>query len=142
MYRLYSNGFILMTKAIFDSHSLTTSVLYTKLHCTALFRIYPPYNLQLLLIHSLTTLYYTTLHCTVLHSLYLLTGLFKVALSLLGSLQPRLLELEDFESIVMLMREWKRKGTFYTHLAIFTLLYCIVLYVLCIVYSNIAFFIV
>ena len=119
MYQLYSNGFMHMTKAVFYSHSLTTSVLYTTLHCSAYI---PPYNLQLLLIHSLTTLYYTTLHCTVLHSLYLLTGLFKVALSLLGSLQPRLLELEDFESIVMLMREWKRKGAFYTHLAVFTLL--------------------
>jgi len=37
-------------------------------------------------------------------------GMFKVALSLLGSLQPKLLELDDFESIVMLMREWKREG--------------------------------
>jgi hypothetical protein len=37
-------------------------------------------------------------------------GLFKVALSLLGSLQPKLLALDDFESIVMLMREWKREG--------------------------------
>jgi len=40
-------------------------------------------------------------------------GLFKVALSVLGSLQTRLLELEDFESIVMLMREWKREGNFF-----------------------------
>lgn len=36
--------------------------------------------------------------------------MFKVALSLLGSLQPKLLQLDDFESIVMLMREWKREG--------------------------------
>lgn len=36
--------------------------------------------------------------------------MFKVALSLLGSLQPKLMALEDFESIVMLMREWKREG--------------------------------
>ena len=40
----------------------------------------------------------------------MLLGMFKVALSLLGSLQPKLLELDDFESIVMLMREWKREG--------------------------------
>lgn len=121
-----------MTKAIFYSHSLTTSVLQTTLHCIVLhispLITYNSYSFTLLLP-------YTILHCIVLHSLHLPTGLFKVALSLLGSLQPRLLELEDFESIVMLMREWKRKGTFYTHYAVFTLLYCIVLYVLCTVYS-------
>ena len=78
-----------------------------------------------LLTHSLSH-YFCTIHCTVLYSLHLLTGLFKVALSLLGSLQPRLLELEDFESIVMLMREWKRKGTFYTRLA--GCIYLIILY--------------
>jgi len=37
-------------------------------------------------------------------------GLFRVALSLLGSLKAQLLELEDFEGVVMLMREWKREG--------------------------------
>jgi hypothetical protein len=37
-------------------------------------------------------------------------GLFRVALSLLGSLKDRLLELDDFEAVVMLMREWQRQG--------------------------------
>ena len=37
-----------------------------------------------------------------------------MALSMLGALQPRLLALGDFESIVMLMREWKRDGTAHT----------------------------
>jgi hypothetical protein len=36
--------------------------------------------------------------------------MFKVALALLGALQPQLLALDDFESIVMLMREWKKEG--------------------------------
>lgn len=49
------------------------------------------------------------LSCAVLCFLRCL-GLFKVALSMLGALQPRLLSLGDFESIVMLMREWKREG--------------------------------
>jgi hypothetical protein len=55
-------------------------------------------------------------HCTltgppeISAEVVLAIGMFKVALSLLGSLQPKLMALDDFESIVMLMREWKREG--------------------------------
>ena len=37
-------------------------------------------------------------------------GIFKVAISLLGTMETQFLALEDLEGFAMLMREWKKLG--------------------------------
>ncbi len=39
-----------------------------------------------------------------------LTGIFKVAISLLGAMEAQFMALEDLEGFAMLMREWKKLG--------------------------------